>query len=100
MRGGPKVERGCTDLICLIVFIAFTILMWWVSVFAVKNGDPRRIAIPYDPDRNIYQNYYIDRACGVDAGVEDYPYIYFANPSPNYLYVTTCVKSCPDTNSS
>jgi hypothetical protein len=39
---------------------------------------------------------YLDRACGVDEGVTDFPYIYFANPTnPKYLYVTTCVSECP-----
>jgi len=42
---------------------------------------------PFDPDH---------RACGIDAAVKDYPFIYFTNPTPTTLYDTVCVKNCPD----
>ncbi len=42
------------------------------------------------PSNNI-----LDRACGVDDEVKDYPYIYFVTPNPKYLYRTVCVSSCP-----
>lgn len=80
----PDAERSCTDIICLVIFVVFSAGMFGIAVTALKLGDPKRLAQPYDPD---------NRACGVDAGVEDYPLIYFANPTnPKYLYITTCVK--------
>jgi len=62
-------------------------------------GNPDKLAKPYDPDR-IIQSFkliiYIDRACGVDQNVENYPYIYFATPDAKFLYRTVCVKACPN----
>jgi len=90
------VDRGCTDLICFVLFVVFSIALIVIAGYGFKNGDPHRIAQPYDPDRNYYHYILIDRACGVDSGVEDFPYIYFANPTnEKYLYVTVCVKECP-----
>ena len=40
-------------------------------------------------------SYTIDRACGIDDDVKDYPYIYFVTPNSKYLYRTVCVSSCP-----
>lgn len=37
----------------------------------------------------------IDRACGVDLGLESYPFIYFAAPEEEYLWRTVCVADCP-----
>ena len=75
--------------------------MFVIAGVSFKHGNPDKLAQPYDPDRNyIYYIYYIlDRACGVDSGVERFPYIYFANPTnPKFLYVTTCVAECPNQN--
>lgn len=58
-----------------------------LAVHAFQLGNPRLLATPYDPN---------GRACGVDKGVKDYPYIYFTNPtSVATLYETVCVKKCP-----
>jgi hypothetical protein len=40
----------------------------------------------------------LDRACGQDAAVKDFPYIYYATLESKYLYRTVCVKSCPLTD--
>ncbi len=37
---GPKEDRKCTDLFCLIIFLLFTILMIFVAAYSLKNGDP------------------------------------------------------------
>ena len=37
----------------------------------------------------------IDKACGLDPGYEEYPFVYFTTPFANYSYRTTCVKECP-----
>lgn len=42
--------------------------------------------IPYDAD---------NQGCGSDAAVAQYPYIYFASPHSDSLWVTVCVSSCP-----
>ena len=57
-----------------------------IAGFSLKKGDPRTLATPYDPDH---------RGCGVDSGVEDYPFIYFTSPDPDFLWRTVCLKECP-----
>jgi hypothetical protein len=80
-------ERGCTDILCCLLFIAFSVAMFGVAVIGFKHGNPKLLAQPYDPDH---------RACGVAAGVENAPYIYFTTlyPAP-LLYRTVCVSACP-----
>ena len=54
--------------------------------YGLATGNLNKLAKPYDPDH---------RACGVDPGVEDYAYIFFATPVEKYLYRTVCVQTCP-----
>lgn len=44
LRNGPVVERECTDIFCLLLFIVFTCGMFFITGYAIKNGDPKRIA--------------------------------------------------------
>lgn len=52
----------------------------------MDNGDVARLSAVWDMAGS---------ACGVTDAVQDYPYIYFATPNPDYLDRTVCVKSCP-----
>jgi len=35
LKNGPVVERSCTDILCLIIFIFFTIGMILITLFAL-----------------------------------------------------------------
>ena len=83
---GPLEERGCTDIICCIVFVVFLCGFLGIAGFAFSKGNPKKVIAPYDPDH---------RACGLDKAVKDYKYIYFTNPSKGNLWQTVCVKECP-----
>lgn len=48
----------------------------YIAVFAIENGDPAKLAVPYDPDH---------KPCG-EGDLADYPFIYFVNPTPTTLY--------------
>lgn len=87
-----KIERNrnCTDILCLLIFLVFTGGTFYIAHYSFNNGDPVRLTTPYDPDH---------KACGVDER-KDYPLIYFVSPTPNTLWRTVCVKSCPISNSS
>ena len=37
----------------------------------------------------------IEHPCGTGIGLEEYKYIYFVNPHPDYIGRTLCVKKCP-----
>ena len=47
-EGGPIKNRGCTDVICFLLFFAF--LGGWgvVGYYGFKNGDPTRLIYPSD----------------------------------------------------
>lgn len=64
------------------------IVMISIAIYAFKNGDPKRLAIPYDPDH---------KPCGIED-YQDYPFIYFVSPTMDTLYRTTCVSECPKTD--
>ena len=73
--------------------------MLGIAFMSYKTGDPRRLAHPYDPDRNIIIFSYITdlaNACGgKDTKFEKFPMIYFAEPFPGSLNRTVCVSKCP-----
>lgn len=62
-------ERKKTDVVCLILFIVFNIVMLGIAIYSWTNGNFSKLTTPYDPD---------GKGCGVDY--KDYPYIYFASP--------------------
>lgn len=56
-----------------------------LAFVAFSLGNPKRLAQPFDPDH---------KPCGIGE-YEEFKYIYFATPHPDYLYRTACVRSCP-----
>ena len=77
LQDGPTESRGCTDLLFLMLFVAYWVGFFIVCVFGFKNGDPKLIATPFD---------YRKQHCGFDKGFEDYPLIYYSTfPDTNPL---------------
>ena len=60
---GPKADRGCTDILCLMVFLASIGGMGFAGYYGWHHGDINRLTAPIDGDF---------RFCGSDAGVEDF----------------------------
>ncbi|KRX08307.1 hypothetical protein PPERSA_01768 [Pseudocohnilembus persalinus] len=87
LRDGPIVKRQCTNLSWLIFFIFSTCIMIAIATVSSVFGHPDRLTQPYDPS---------GRACGVDNGVEDAPYIYMAVPYEGYFHRSVCVRECPN----
>lgn len=52
LENGPLNQRGCTDILCCILFIVFTALTIYITATAFSKGDPWRLAQPYDMDAN------------------------------------------------
>jgi hypothetical protein len=67
LKNGPTEVRSCTDLFCCLIFAIFVFASIALAIHGFKEGDPKLLATPYDPDH---------RACGVGK-LKDYPYIYF-----------------------
>ncbi|CAD8110212.1 unnamed protein product [Paramecium sonneborni] len=82
---GPLAERGCTDILCLLLFIVGIAILAFISQEAYLKGEPERLLAMYDPD---------GVACGFDKNL-DYSYLYFAIPFGDYFNRTVCVKECP-----
>ncbi|CAD8177642.1 unnamed protein product [Paramecium pentaurelia] len=79
-------QRKSTDLICFWCFSLFQAFFFCISIYALLNGNPNKLGVPYDPDHS---------SCGFD--LEQYKYIYFTTPSNNFLYRTVCLSECPNT---
>ena len=100
MKNGPVMDRGCTDILCCLVFIAFLVGMVGVSGYGLTYGDPYLLLTTWDYDGN---------GCGYNKTTKDYPYLYYptidynsalkAEPgltSPKeILKYGVCVKECP-----
>ncbi|CAG7833342.1 unnamed protein product [Allacma fusca] len=93
---GPIDKRGCTDVLCLLLLVAFIIGWAVVAVVAFKQGDPSILVHPTDS---------WGQKCGMDEEVKNLPYLYFfditkcAQPDVVLSGCRTpqvCVKECPN----
>lgn len=89
LKVGPSLKRGCTDVICAIIFIAYIVAMVIFAVIGFSKGNLTNIARPYDSAGN---------ACG-QGNALNFPFVYF----PNLMLSknsnsTVCVQSCPPIN--
>lgn len=93
--GSGLAPRTFTDLICMVILLLYVLGMCFVSVYAVQNGNPRRLTHAYDFKGHL---------CGVDDAVKDKPLVYWCGagtmlengvPSALDLQFPTCVNKCP-----
>ena len=87
-------QRQCTDLFCLILFIAFLLAYSFVSLLAITQGNPNSLIQPTDSFGNIcgqddyqdrpYQLYFDISKCLTDGGLS------LICPTRKL-----CVSSCP-----
>jgi choline transporter-like protein 2/4/5 len=99
LDNGPMQTRGCTDIIFLILYVAFFIAWIVIFIYGVSQGKPGRLLTPFDENGN---------GCGYSPGYTDYPAIYFyyfadtASYSASSLNIsrvytqTFCLSRCPD----
>uniref|UniRef100_A0A3B5ARW1 Choline transporter-like protein 2 n=1 Tax=Stegastes partitus TaxID=144197 RepID=A0A3B5ARW1_9TELE len=95
---GPIHNRGCTDVLCCILFILALLGYFAVGILAWSQGDPRKVIYPTDSRGQF---------CG-QAGtpLEKKPLLFYFNilkcASPLVLLefqcptTQLCVESCPD----
>jgi hypothetical protein len=52
IEGGLNRNRGCTDIICAVIFLAFLGSLGYLTYYSYHNGDVNRILAPvyYDKD--------------------------------------------------
>jgi hypothetical protein len=88
LEDGPIKDRGCTDVICCMLFIAFWGATLFFSFNYFKKGDLNKVMRPVDFNGN---------PCGMMLA-KDYPYLFFGKLrtiDKDYLKYTVCVKKCP-----
>lgn len=94
---GPIENRGCTDVICCLLFIACIGGLFVVGYLAWTQGNPVTLIKPTDTYGNI---------CGSSESVADKQYLYFFDFLDCLSYSTlldikcgtkqVCVSSCPN----
>ncbi|XP_026328516.1 CTL-like protein 1 isoform X2 [Hyposmocoma kahamanoa] len=92
-------KKGCTDVLWLIIYILFWILMIIVAAISFVYGNPQRLINGYDSFGNT---------CGVKTnkkllnlpiagiGTEDKSYLFFMDVKHLRRSIKICVKKCPD----
>ncbi|XP_036407946.1 choline transporter-like protein 2 isoform X2 [Megalops cyprinoides] len=94
---GPIQNRGCTDIICCILFILAILGYFAVGILAWSQGDPRKVIYPTDSRGQF---------CGqVGTPLEKKPFLFYFNimkcASPLVLLefqcptTQICVEKCP-----
>uniref|UniRef100_A0A672SAI9 Choline transporter-like protein n=1 Tax=Sinocyclocheilus grahami TaxID=75366 RepID=A0A672SAI9_SINGR len=95
---GPIYNRGCTDILCCILFILALMGYFAVGILAWSQGDPRKVLYPTDSKGQF---------CGqVGSPLEKKPLLFYFNilkcASPLVLLefqcptTQICVERCPD----
>lgn len=93
--GSALAPRQCTDVFCLLIFIAYLGGMGYVMNIGVQNGNPRRLTHGMD---------YKGALCGVDPEVADQSFLYWCPSGPTLpngfptqldLSNPVCVHECP-----
>uniref|UniRef100_A0A8C2GK18 Choline transporter-like protein n=1 Tax=Cyprinus carpio TaxID=7962 RepID=A0A8C2GK18_CYPCA len=95
---GPIYNRGCTDILCCILFILALLGYFAVGILAWSQGDPRKVIYPTDSKGQF---------CGqVGSPLEKKPLLFYFNilkcASPLVLLefqcptTQICVERCPN----
>jgi choline transporter-like protein 2/4/5 len=86
LQNGPTRNRSITDCICCLIMLAFWAATIAVAIFALKNGNPWKLAVTYDRD---------NLECGMaENGTDAYKLAYFYQPLKNLTKIV-CVDNCP-----
>ena len=100
LQNGPVMDRGCTDILCCLVFVAFLVGMVGAGGYGLRYGEPQLLMTAWDADGN---------GCGYTNRTMEYPYLYFPtidfkaaqaatglSSAREVLKFSVCVKKCPD----
>uniref|UniRef100_A0A1B6ECV3 Choline transporter-like protein n=1 Tax=Clastoptera arizonana TaxID=38151 RepID=A0A1B6ECV3_9HEMI len=93
---GPRKNRSCTDILCLLLFVVFLVAWGFIGMYAYKTGDITTLTVPVDSYR---------QRCGKDADVKNKTFLFFFDMSVCLSAQTVwdgcktpqvCVSKCPD----
>lgn len=79
---GPMKNRSCTDVICLLIFVAYLVGMMYLLGYALAVGDPYRLIYGYDVTGDVCgrENQPIPDVVNSSKNLESYKYLYFDIP--------------------
>lgn len=95
---GPIRVRSCTDVFCLLLFLAFWAFCIYTFILGKSQGNLSKIARPNDADAV---------PCGVNFNGKDltnFPFLYFnlnaesLSPSQSPIEYSLCVSKCPESS--
>ncbi|XP_074643007.1 choline transporter-like protein 1 isoform X2 [Tubulanus polymorphus] len=96
----PLKKRSCTDIIFLIIFLAFVGGMIYVACYGLINGNLYRLLNGYDSYGDICNyNNTKNNMVNMDLSGKDTTglnYVFFMNTLYPRSALTICVKKCPD----
>jgi choline transporter-like protein 2/4/5 len=92
------INRKCTDVLCLLFFLAFWVGMIVIAAIGYKNGEPKRL---------IYGTDWMGRTCGVKADASDgiaaydltdYPYLMYPRVAEDLVALEASGASLTDSS--
>lgn len=89
----------CTDIIILILFVAFWGLMIYIAVYAIMRGDARRLLFGYDTFGNTCNQRYNTPIENLSlSGMNTYgkPNVFFMSIYDPLHSMQLCVEECPN----
>ncbi|KAK8723207.1 hypothetical protein OTU49_011909, partial [Cherax quadricarinatus] len=96
-------ERRPTDVLWLVMFFLFLVLMIFVAAFALVFGNPLRLVNGYDSFGNVCGSDNADMKEHNDSlmifsghDVTDYKYVLFFDVRDLSVSLKVCIKQCPD----
>ncbi|WAR22764.1 CTL1L-like protein [Mya arenaria] len=96
----PVKNRGCTDIIVLLLFIAFWAGMIFIAAFGIVNGDAFRLVFGYDSFGNTCDSDNSDKKIENVSlsgfNTKGRPYVFFMDVSNPFKSKAICVNKCPD----
>lgn len=89
--------RGCTDILCLIIFVFFWVIAIFVSAFAFVIGNPFRLISGYDSFGNTcgMNNEPMGNLAFSGLDMTNKPYVFYLDLSDIKTTLKICVKQCP-----
>ncbi|XP_025111130.1 choline transporter-like protein 1 isoform X2 [Pomacea canaliculata] len=96
----PMRHRGCTDIVCLIIFTFFCCGMVFVAVFSVTKGDAFRLVYGTDSFGNTCDEDNTGRSVAnvrySGQNLKGRPYVFFMDVKDPDRSMTICVNKCPE----
>jgi len=90
IEGGLKEDRGCTDILCLLIWFAFLGSIVFLAVYGGKNGNLPKLIAPVNGDLQL---------CGASSDFKNHKYLYFTDFKiqniDNLFSSGICVEECP-----